>query len=111
MSAGFVPHVLELLSGLGRLEAKKMFGGYGVYCDGHFIAIVLDATLYLKTDAQSRPRFVRARLPQFEYSRKGKRAALNFYRAPADALESPELAREWAREALGAALRAPKRSR
>ena len=86
-----------------------MFGGYGVYCDGVFIAIVLDDILYFKADASSRASFERAGLEQFEYSRKGKRARLNFYRAPADALESREIARKWGREALSAALRAAKK--
>ena len=27
-----------------------MFGGHGIYCDGLFIAIVLDSVLYFKAD-------------------------------------------------------------
>ena len=111
MSAAFVSHVTELLSALGRVEARKMFGGYGLYCDGAFIAIVLDDTLYFKADARSRARFERAGLEQFAYSRMGKRARLGFYRAPAEALESPDVAQQWAREALGAALRARSKPR
>ncbi len=109
MSAAFVSHVTDLLSGLGRVQAKRMFGGYGLYCDGMFIAIVLDDVLYFKADASSRAAFVREKLEQFEYSRKGKRVTLSFYRAPAEALESPEIARKWGREALSAALRSTKK--
>jgi DNA transformation protein len=107
MRASFIAHVTELLSGLGRLEAKPMFGGHGLYCNRAFFAIVLDDVLYLKADAQSRPRFIAAGLEPFVYSRQGKRASLNYYRAPAEALESPEAALDWAREALAAALRSP----
>jgi DNA transformation protein and related proteins len=88
MRASFVAHIKELLRGLGRLEAKPMFGGHGLYCDGAFFAIVLDGVLYLKADAQSRPRFVAAGLEPFVYARRGKRASLNYYRAPAEALEA-----------------------
>ena len=108
MKHAFVAHVTDLLSGLGRIEAKRMFGGHGVYCDGAFIAIVLGDSLYFKADARSRASFQRAGLEQFEYSRKGKRARLNFYRAPAEALESPEIARKWGRAALSTALRSAK---
>ena len=108
MRASFIAHIEELLRGLGRLEAKPMFGGHGLYCDGAFFAIVLDDVLYLKADAQSRPRFKAAGLEPFVYARQGKRASLNYYRAPADALESPEAALSWAREALAAALRSRK---
>ena len=102
MSAGFVAHVTELLHGLGHIEARPMFGGHGIYSDGAFIAIVLDDVLYLKADAQNRDRFVRAGLKPFVYR---NRPSVSYYRAPADALESPEAALSWAREALGAALR------
>ena len=40
MRASFIAHIKELLRGLGRLEAKPMFGGHGLYCDGAFFAIV-----------------------------------------------------------------------
>jgi len=109
MRASFIAHVKELLGGLGHLEAKPMFGGHGLYCDGAFFAIVLDDVLYLKTDAKSRPRFVAARLKPFVYATKrGKRTSRNYYRAPAEALESPEAALAWAREAVAAALRSRK---
>jgi DNA transformation protein len=109
MRASFIAHITELLSGLGRLEARPMFGGHGLYCDGAFFAIVLDDVLYLKADPQSRPRFVAARLKPFVYAtRRGKRTSRNYYRAPAEALESPEAALGWAREAVAAALRSRK---
>ena len=108
MRASFIAHLQELLRGLGRLEARPMFGGHGLYCDGAFFAIVLDDVLYLKADAKSRPRFLAAGLEPFVYARRGKRASLNYYRAPAEALESPEAALAWGREAVAAALRSRK---
>ena len=42
----------------------------------------------------------------FGYARKGRRATLGFFRAPEDAMESPELMLPWARSAYAAALRA-----
>lgn len=83
-----------------------MFGGHGLYCDGAFFGIMLDNTLYLKADDRNRADFERAGCEIFSYSRKGKRATLNFYRAPEDALDAPQLMLPWARGALSAALRA-----
>ena len=107
MAAGdeFLAHVLELLAPLGRVAARRMFGGHGLYCDGVFFGIVLDGTLYLKADDRNRGDFERAGCEIFSYSRKGKRAQLNFYRAPGDALDAPHLMLPWARNALSAALR------
>ena len=107
---GFVVDLIELLRDLGRVEAQRMFGGHGIYYDGLFIAIVLDSVLYFKADEYSRAKFDAARLAQFEYARTGKRATLNFHRAPEEALESPRVALQWGREALAAALRARAKS-
>jgi len=102
----FLAHVLELLRPLGRVAARRMFGGHGLYCDGVFFGIVLDNTLYLKADDRNRGEFERAGCEIFSYSRKGKRAILNFYRAPEDVMDAPHLMLPWARSALSAALRA-----
>jgi DNA transformation protein len=102
----FLAHVLELLAPLGGIAARRMFGGYGLYCDGVFFGIILDNTLYLKADDRNRSKFERAGSEIFSYSRSGKRANLNFYRAPEDAMDAPHLMLSWGRSALAAALRA-----
>ena len=102
MSAEFARHIQELLAGLGRLKTRPMFGGHGLYSDGTFFGFVLDDVLYLKADDQTRPRFLAARLKPFVYN---KRRSRSYYRAPPEALESPEAALEWGRLALAAALR------
>jgi TfoX/Sxy family transcriptional regulator of competence genes len=44
----FVEHVLDL-AGLGdRLTCRKMFGEYGFYLDGTFVALACDNTLFVK---------------------------------------------------------------
>jgi len=108
VSREFVTHVTELLGGLGQLKARPMFGGHGFYCRDAFFAFVLGDVLYLKADAQSRPRFLEAGLKPFVWN---KRPSVNYYRAPPEALESPEAALSWGREALGAALRTRKKKR
>src|SRR5262245_34613578 len=102
----FLDHALEMLAPLGRVSARAMFGGHGLYCDGLFFAIVLDDVLYLKTDEKSRAAFESAGCEIFNYQRRGKRATLGFYRAPEETLESPPLMLPWAKRALQSALRA-----
>lgn len=102
----FVAHVTGLLGGLGHLHAKPMFGGHGLYSGGRFFAFVLDDMLYFKVDARSRPLFERAGSTPFVYLKRTTRPSVNYYRAPAEALESPDAALRWAREALRAAIAA-----
>ncbi|OHV95948.1 competence protein TfoX [Janthinobacterium lividum] len=49
---GTVDFLLDQLAGAGSVNAKKMFGEYGLYCDGKMFAIVADDQLFIKpTDA------------------------------------------------------------
>ena len=106
MRREFIAHVCELLAGLGKLQTRPMFGGHGIYSGGKFFAFVLDDVLYLKVDAQSRPLFERVGSTPFVYLKRTTRPSVNYYRAPAEALESPDVALRWAREALRAAIAA-----
>ncbi len=99
-------HSLELLSPLGPLRSRRMFGGHGIDVDGLFIAIIAFDQLYLKADAQTREQFLAAGCAPFQYERKGKLASLNYFVAPEEAMESPALMERWGRLALAAALRA-----
>lgn len=106
MSSGFVDYVMELFGPFGTVVSRRMFGGHGVYLDGLMFAIISGESLYLKADEMNRVEFEQAGCEIFGYARKGKRATLNFFRAPEDAMESPELMLPWARTAYAAALRA-----
>jgi DNA transformation protein len=105
MSDAFVDYVMELLGRFGTATARRMFGAHGIYLDGLMFAIVSDDTLYLKADDMNRVEFEQAGCEAFSYARKGARATLSFFRAPEDAMESPELMLPWARTAYAAALR------
>jgi len=103
----FTELCIELLSPLGPVRTRAMFGGRGVYVDGLFMALIDDGQLFLKVDDASRARFVAAGCIPFSYATKdGQRTAMSYYRPPEEALESPPLMRPWARLAFEAALRA-----
>lgn len=105
----FANYCAELLSGLGPVRVRRMFGGHGIYADDQFVAIVVGETLYLKADAQSLPRFDAAGCAPFTYSAKGRgKVSLNYRAAPAEAMDSPALMRPWAALAMEAALRSRK---
>jgi DNA transformation protein len=102
----FIAHVLELMRPDGRAAARAMFGGHGVYLDGLIVAIVVDDTLYLKTDDQTRPAYAKRALEPFSYATKdGQVRAMSYHRAPEEAVEGASAMRTWLRPALGAALR------
>jgi DNA transformation protein and related proteins len=95
--------VLELLSGLGVLRQRKMFGGTYIYCDDLFIATVHDDVLYFKANANTAPAFVQLGLRQFSYPKAGGVATLQYYEAPTEVFSSCAAMKLWASKALVAA--------
>lgn len=47
-NSDFVQYIVDQCGGAGNIEAKKMFGDYGVYCDGKIFALVCDNGFYVK---------------------------------------------------------------
>ena len=107
----FADHVRELLSALGDVEVKPMFGGFGVYRQGLMFALISEDTLYLKTDEINRGGFEAQALERFTYLRQGKELSLSYHRAPEEALEDPAALLPWARGAFEAAQRAKRTGR
>ena len=87
-----------------------MFGGWGISHDGLTFAIIAELgsgeRLYLKTDAQTGPRFEAEGCERFIYTAKGKPMSMGYYTAPEDTIESPALMRPWAQMAWNTAVQA-----
>ena len=112
MKSEYLDYLLEQMAPLGSLRAKSMFGGYGIYLDAFFFAIVVDDVLYVKVDDTSRPRFTAAQLAPFSYSMKdGRMMIMSYYPLPEAALEDQSEFLDWCREGIAAALRAPERKK
>ena len=47
-STDFVQYITDQCSGAGEITTKKMFGDYGVYCNGKIIGLICDDCFYLK---------------------------------------------------------------
>ena len=102
----FVMHCAELLAPLGAVRITRMFGGWGLYADEVFIAIIGGDRLFLKVSAETRPAFEAAGCEPFVYDSKTGSIAMGYWSAPPDAMDSPALMTPWARRALQAALAA-----
>lgn len=102
----FVAHVQELMAPLGRVAARRMFGGWGLYLDGLMVALIADERLYLKADATTRERFAAAGSAPFTYAARGRRTVMAYMEAPDGSLDEPDALAPWAALGLEAALRA-----
>ena len=101
----FVSYVVESLRALGRVGARRMFGGHGIFMDGVMFGLIADHQLYLKVDDGNRAAYEAEGLQPFTYSGKGRPVEMSYREAPSDGFDDPEILCDWAREAYAAALR------
>jgi len=86
----FVDFVLELLTPIGNTRARAMFGGFGIYRDDTFFAIIVQDKLYFKTDHMTRGEYTARGLSPFTYAVRGKSVTMQYYEVPPEVFEEPE---------------------
>lgn len=102
----FVEFVIEQMSFVEGLRVRGMFGGHGVYRDDCIFAIIVDDRLYFKADSTTRNEFAVKGLSPFTYVARGKPVTMQYFEAPPEVFEAPEVMRNWVQKAYGAAIRA-----
>ena len=50
----FVQYITDQCSGAGEIVTKKMFGDYGIYCDGKIFGLICDDRFYVKPSEAGR---------------------------------------------------------
>lgn len=106
LSPGFIDFALELFAGVGRIEAKRMFGGAGLYRDGIMFGVLDDDAIYLRTDDGLAAEFRSQGSVPWSYSMKrdGAVREMGYWRIPESALDDPDEAAGLARRAVTAAV-------
>jgi DNA transformation protein len=112
----FSAFLLELLTPLGPVSARRMFGGVGLFINGMMFALIAREELFFKVGDANRAAFEAAGEAPFSYETKnGSHTIGSYWRCPPDLLDDAETFRDWARAAIEAALAAarerPKRRR
>lgn len=108
---GFIEYLRELFSPSAQFDARRMFGGWGLYLDGLMCGLVAGGQLYLKTDASTRAQFEAAGSAPFVYTGQKQPVTMSYWSAPEAALDSSESMQAWARLALQAARSSATRQR
>jgi DNA transformation protein len=108
VSQNYCDYVLEQLAGLGEVVAKRMFGGMGLYHKDVFFAVLDDDQLYFKVDDDSRPDYLSAGMRAFQPTRDGP-ASKTYYQVPDTVLADAKGLEGWARKAITAAKKKPRK--
>lgn len=106
LSPGFSDYALELLAGFGRLEAKRMFGGAGLYRDGVMFGILDDDVIFFRVDDALEAELKAQGSAPWSYSMKrdGAVREMGYWRMPETAADDPDEAVAIAKRAYAAAL-------
>ena len=107
----FASHVVNLMQSIGPVNAKFMFGGYGIFLERLMFGLIADSVLYLKADKDTENEFKAKGLEKFTYNKKGKEFKMSYYQAPDEVIEDGGEMRSWAAKAYSAALRAASKKR
>ncbi|MBU0679205.1 MAG: TfoX/Sxy family protein [Verrucomicrobia bacterium] len=107
LSDEYLDFVVEQLSCLGDVTARKMFGGAGIYFEGLFFALVADDVLYFKVDEANQGDYEALGMKAFKpYGENSY--AMQYYEVPTDIFENVDSLREWAMSSIAAARRKKK---
>ncbi|AKJ08021.1 DNA transformation protein [Archangium gephyra] len=108
----YVEYTLELLEPLGPVQARRMFGGWGLHHAGRMMGLIIEDRLYLKTDDTSRPTFEAAGGEPFVYdAAKGRKVTTSYWTPPSDVSDDAHALLPWARRAVEASLRAAQKQK
>jgi len=109
--SSFADYVLDLLVPLGNIKVRKMFGGYGIYQDKIFFALIAENVLYFKVAENNYSVYESYGSKPFSYDRENKTVALkSYWEVPVDILENHEKCMEWAQLAIKTAREVGKRA-
>jgi len=103
MSREYCDYILDELTPLRGVTAKKMFGGFGLFKGGLMFGIILDEVLYFKTGTSNRADYEAAKMEPFQYAAKGRTVTLSYWQAPPEALDDADTLILWAEKACLAA--------
>jgi DNA transformation protein and related proteins len=110
VSASYSAFVLDLLSAVRPVIARRMFGGVGYYADGLFFALAHEDTLYFRVDAQTEAKFVAEGMKPFRPM--GPRVRpMRYYSLPARLFDDDEALHDWMEAALAVARTAAYKSK
>ncbi|MHC4206616.1 MAG: TfoX/Sxy family protein [Planctomycetota bacterium] len=102
VSDEYMTYVIDQLEVVGPIQARRMFGGAGLYLDGLFFALIADDVLYFKVNDSNRSDFEAAGMGPFRPF-PDKPNIMQYYEVPIEVLENRDTLRDWAQKALDVA--------
>jgi DNA transformation protein len=94
----FKDFVLDQLVGMDDVEARRMFGGFGLYQDEVFFGIVHKGKLFFKIDESTVGEYRKRKMKTFRPN--AKQTLKSYYQVPVEVVEDADELRQWAVKAV-----------
>jgi DNA transformation protein and related proteins len=94
----FKDFIVDQLSAMDGVEARRMFGGHGLYQDETFFGIVHKGKLFFKIDESTVGAYRKRKMESFRPN--GKQTLKSYYQVPMEIIEDADVLREWAVKAV-----------
>ena len=100
----FHEHVMgEVFRDIDGLTSRPMFGGWGIYQNGVFFALIGEGQLFFKVDESNKSDYQKYGSKPFVYtSHKGKDVTMSYWELPADVMEDREELTRWIEKSVNA---------
>jgi len=92
----FKDHILETLQYIGGIRCGRFFRHWGLYYGDHFVGIIVNNKLYLRTNSLTRKAYEELGMKSFRETDKTLR---RFYQVPHEIVQNPSELKQWTREA------------
>lgn len=97
--------IMEVLSPLGPITSRAMFGGYGIYYNKVMFAALFEDDLYFRVDDQTIGEYEKAGSEPFVYEGNGKSIRMPYMTLPTNVFENSTLLVTWIKKACEASIR------
>ena len=98
MDESFKDFVLDQLRELDDIEARRMFGGYGLYQGETFFGILHKGKLYFKVDESTVGEYRKRKMKPFQPT--AKQTLRSYYQVPVEIIEDGDRLAAWAESAI-----------
>jgi DNA transformation protein and related proteins len=94
----FKDFIVDQLSEMDSVEARRMFGGHGLYQDETFFGMVHKGKLFFKIDESTVGEYRKRKMKPFHPN--GKQTLKSYYQVPVEIIEDADALRRWAVKAV-----------
>jgi DNA transformation protein len=96
----FKEFVMDQLCTLEGINARPMFGGFGIYDGDIFFGIIFKGRLYFKTDSRTKSVYTKMGMKPFRPN--ARQTLHSYYEVPVEIMEDQDELVSWAKKAVHA---------